>query len=266
MSRTHACPIGLVPPCAGAALAVPEGWCFDHWESRIRALPPNLPETAWPPPGWTLQRDPAYDIAYAPFDWTNTQARVALVGITPGRHQGWAASMEAARALTQGASAEEALRRAQSTASFSGRMRLTLVSMLDEIGLPDLLGIESSADLFGDAAMLATHLSALAFPVFVDGLNYTGTRILQEPVFVALIEQVLAAQLAQAPHALVIPLGRAAGQAVGFLVEQGDLDPARCLFGFPHPSAANGHRQKQFDAGRARMAEALLGWHGEQAA
>jgi hypothetical protein len=53
---------------------------------------------------------------------------------------------------------------------------------------------------------------------------------------------------------------------VGFLVEQGDLDPARCLFGFPHPSAANGHRQKQFDAGRARMAEALLGWHGEQAA
>jgi hypothetical protein len=266
VSRTHPCPIGLVAPPTTAALVVDDAWCFDHWEDRLRSLPLDMPESAWPPPGWTLYRDTVREIAYAPFDWTNADAKVALVGITPGRHQAWAASMAAAQALSEGATANDALERAKSTGSFSGPMRRNLVSMLDGIGLAELLGIASCDELFGRSAHLATHLSALAFPVFVEGRNYAGSGITEDPVYVCLIEQVLAAQLTQAPGALVIPLGRAAAAAVELLVEQGTVDPVRCLFGFPHPSGANGHRQMQFDARQADMAHALRAWHGTRAA
>lgn len=258
---THPCPIGLVRPQSGAALVVDERWCFDAWTGRLRSLPADLPQSRWPPPGWALYQDAAREIVYAPFDWTNEAARVALVGITPGRHQGWVASMEAAAALRRGGSADEALRRAKSVASFSGSMRRNLVTMLDGIGLAETLGIASCDDLFGSAHVLATHLSALAFPVFQNGRNYAGSKITSDPVFVALIRQVLAAQLLQAAHALIVPLGNAAAEAVGLLIAEGVIDPARCMLGFPHPSGANGHRHAQFEARRVELVTTVSRWY-----
>ena len=241
---------------------VDERWCFDAWTDRLLSLQADLPKAEWPPPGLTLYQDAAREIVYAPFDWTNEAARVALVGITPGRHQGWVASMEAAAALRSGASADAALRRAKSVGSFSGPMRRNLVSMLDQIGLAETLGIASSDDLFGSAHHLASHVSALAFPVFVKGRNYTGANITREPVFLAIIRQVLAAQLIQAARALVVPLGNAAADAVGLLIDEGVIDPARCLVGFPHPSGANGHRLAHFEARRSELATTVSRWDG----
>jgi hypothetical protein len=241
---------------------VNEGWHFDAWADRVAELPSGLPESAWPPSGWTLYRDGSLEVVYAPFDWTNEQARVALVGITPGRHQGWVGSMEAASALREGASHEDALRRANSVASFSGPMRRNLVAMLDGIGLADQLGIVSCGELFGAKHDLATHLSALAFPVFVNGRNYGGAGITRRPALVAIIRQVLAGQLTQAKDALVVPLGNAATAAVGLLIGDGVVKADRCLLGFPHPSGANGHRKAQFDARIVALSEAVATWGG----
>ena len=237
------------------------GWCFDAWTERLRLLEADLPQSSWPPPGWSLYRDERRKIVYAPFDWTNEEARVALIGITPGRHQGWAASIEAAAALRGGASADDALRRAKRVGSFSGPMRRNLVTMLNEIGLAEILGIESCDDLFGSADHLALHTSALAFPVFVNGHNNAGAKITHDPVFLALIRQVLAAQLLQARAALIVPLGNAAAEAVGVLIADGVVDPARCLLGFPHPSGANGHRLAQFDARRGELVATVSRWY-----
>jgi hypothetical protein len=260
LSSTHPCPIGLVRPRSGAALVVDHSWCFDAWTDRLRSLDADLPESCWPPSGWTLYQDATREIVYAPFDWTNESARVVLVGITPGRHQGWVASMEAAAALRRGASADEALRRAKSVGSFSGPMRRNLVTMLDQIGLAETLGIASCDELFGSAHHLASHMSALAFPVFINGRNYTGSNITRDPVFLTLIRQVLLAQLLQAAQALIVPLGNAAADAVGLLIEDGVIDPARCLLGFPHPSGANGHRLAQFESRRAELATEVSRW------
>ncbi len=259
--QTHRCPIGVTGPRAEAALVVDGSWCFDAWTDRLRALEPDLSESCWPPPGWTLYREGTREIVYAPFDWTNEAARVALVGITPGRHQAWAASIEAATLLRDGSSADEALRRANSVASFSGPMRRNLVTMLDQIGLAETLGIATTDDLFGSAQGLASHMSALAFPVFVNGRNYTGSRITRDPVFLALIRQVLAAQLLQAAQALVVPLGNAAAAAVGLLIAEGVVDPGRCLLGFPHPSGANGHRLTQFRSRQSGLATTVSRWY-----
>jgi hypothetical protein len=241
---------------------VNEGWHFGAWADRVAALPSDLPESAWPPSGWTLYRDGSLEVVYAPFDWTNEAARVALVGITPGRHQGWVASMAAASALREGASHENALRRANSVASFSGPMRRNLVTMLDGIGLADQLGIVSCGELFQERHDLAAHMSALAFPVFVNGRNYGGAGITRRPPLVALIRQVLAGQLTQAKDALVVPLGNAATEAVDLLVSDGVVEADRCLLGFPHPSGANGHRRAQFNARRDALAEAVMRWAG----
>jgi hypothetical protein len=78
--------------------------------------------------------------------------------------------MEAAAALRSGAGSDEALRRAKSAASFSGPMRRNLVTMLDQIGLAETLGIATTDDLFGSAHSLASHMSALAFPVLESTL------------------------------------------------------------------------------------------------
>ncbi len=63
-----------------------------------------------------------------------------------------------------------------------------------------------------------------------------------------------------APAALVVPLGKAAGEAVAFLAVEGLVDPARCLLGFPHPSGANGWRARQYAAMRPILTSEITRW------
>lgn len=76
----------------------------------------------------------------------------------------------------------------------------------------------------------------------------------------AFIDQVLAAELAATPEALVIPFGGAASQAVDRALQAADLPAGRALRGFPHPSGANGHRKRQFEANRDRLSQAVTDW------
>jgi hypothetical protein len=52
------------------------------------------------------------------------------------------------------------------------------------------------------------------------------------------------------PQAIIVPLGRVADEAIKFLKPNAPSLGRRCLAGFPHPSGANGHRQKDFSRGR----------------
>jgi hypothetical protein len=70
-----------------------------------------------------------------------------LVGITPGTQQTRNALVAVRAALLSGATATEALATANRTASFSGAMRSNLVAMLDRIGLHEVLGIDSCAQV-----------------------------------------------------------------------------------------------------------------------
>ncbi|PRC44158.1 hypothetical protein C6A85_000000101650, partial [Mycobacterium sp. ITM-2017-0098] len=109
------------------------------------------------------------DIAYAPFDDANPQARIVLVGLTPGRQQMGNALREARRGLLAGFSEAEALAAAESFASFSGPMRTYLVAMLDSIGVNRLLGVSSTSTLWDGDTSLVHFTSVCRHPVFVDG-------------------------------------------------------------------------------------------------
>ena len=201
-------------------------------------------------------------IYYAPFDWISTSASLVLIGITPG----WAQMQESFRAfktaLNEGLSVDQAFEAAKKQASFAGSMRRNLLSMLSDLGVPSMLGIDAASSIFSDRADLVHSTSAIRYPVFVDGGNYSGYRptIDKSPVLRRFVVEVLRPELTVLESCLVIPLGGAVEIALKMLIDLGDLDERRVLFGFPHPSGSNGHRGRQFAERRADLEQKAALW------
>jgi hypothetical protein len=202
---------------------------------------------------FVLGREGKLAMYYAPFDWVNDNARVVLVGLTPGLKQ-MRLAFEACRdSLAEGASDEEACQAAKATASFAG-MRARLTDWLDELGVPEWLGIASASDLFGDRRDLLHTTSAIRYPVFCgpDFENYSGhsPSPLKSPLLLKTVKELLSPELAALPRALVVPMGVAVS---AILNDTSGIELSRCLVGFPHPSGANGWAPKQFAAHREEM-------------
>lgn len=122
-----------------------------------------------------IDRAGGISVCYAAFEHINRTAKVVLVGLTPGEQQALRANEAVAEQLSAGVSDREALKAAKVFASFSGPMRANLVALLDSIGLPAKLGIDSTDQLFSEHRDLCHFTSALRYPVFVDNKNYSGS-------------------------------------------------------------------------------------------
>jgi hypothetical protein len=195
------------------------------------------------------------EIAYAPVDHVNVDARIVVVGLTPGRQQMRNALLEARRCLRAGHSEADALAAAKVFASFSGPMRANLVAMLDGIGVNRLLGLESVASLWGSDAHLAHFTSALRHPVFIDGKNYSGRPpLLDTPLLREQFMTRFVAEAAALRHAIFVPLGPKVGDAVECAAGKAGLDRNRVLAGLPHPSGANAERIAFFLGRKPRQA------------
>lgn len=212
-------------------------------------------------PTFHMETEGCLTTFYAPFDYINHDARVVLMGITPGWTQTELAFRLARRALAAGRSVDDASREAKHAASFAGPMRTNLVRMLDDLGLPELLSIRSTIELFGSASGLCHMTSAFRYPVFKSGKNYSGSSPSPKssPLLMRMAREILAPELSSVGQAVIIPLGHAVEDLLSVLEEEGLLRRGRRLAGFPHPSGANGHRVRQFAERRARLQEALRG-------
>jgi hypothetical protein len=250
----HRCFISM-----GAGGLIDPRWCTATLAPTLRALPPDLYEATITRPELQLCTDGPVSIYFVPFDLVNPSARVLLVGLTPGRHQMHLAVTTAAAALRASHSIDQALRAAKQAAGFAGTMRTNLVAMLDGIGLHRALELPSSAGLFADRHDLVSTTSAICHAVFLDGRNYSGAPAVdRHPLLRAFARQVLDANLAMTPDALVIPLGQATRRAMALT----GVDPRRVLSDFPHPSGANGHRVHQYARAREAMAQTVAAWFG----
>jgi hypothetical protein len=188
---------------------------------------------------------------YAPFDHVNAEARIALVGITPGREQMNNALRAACSAIHAGNSDSEALVSAKQAASFSGSMRETLIKLLDRYDFQHRLGIKTTRSVWSDDNHLVHFTSSLRNPVFrLEGgieKNYTGGNptLSTYQGFKDALRQ-LSDELLSLQHALIIPLGDKVAQVIQSLVSAGTLPLTRVLNAegrvaeFPHPSGANG--------------------------
>jgi hypothetical protein len=201
----------------------------------------------------------------APFGWVNRGARVALIGVTPGFTQMEIAIRAARRHLLAGLCAADACKKAKYEASFGGSMRRNLVRMLDELSIGEILGTSSASDLFGSESHLLHTTSAIRYPTFHRGRNYTGSRpsLVQCAFLMHYAREVLAPELSLLQSSIFVPLGKSVAKALQVLESEGRIPNGRTLYGFPHPSGANGHRVRQFNEAKPTllqfMKEALGG-------
>lgn len=240
---------------------------FDRFRQAIASLPLKDGELKYERaeliyPYFLLFSEAGLDVYYVPFHYVNINARVVLMGLTPGWTQMEEAFRAARQGIAKGLEGEALFRHIATTGSFSGPMRKNLVSMLNGIGLNTQLGIASCCDLFGARSELVHLTSAVNAPIFKSGKNYRGygPALLQVPKLNAWIVKNLAAELRLVPNAVIVPLGRVADESIQFLHTQNLVDLDRCLTGFPHPSGANGHREEDFRRGRGGWSEQLVRW------
>lgn len=200
-----------------------------------------------------LASDHGVEVCYAPFEYINTQARIVIVGITPGRTQMLNAIREARKQLDNGATNEQSLLEAKKTAAFSGAMRPNLIALLDSVGLNSWLGLDSCEALFGASSNLVQTASVLRNPVFVNGENYNGTpNMTKHPVLKKMLVDYFGEDVKALPDAVFVPLGDKVADALQYLAAQGLLSKDRILEGLPHPSGANAERISYFLGKKAK--------------
>ncbi|MHB9469164.1 uracil-DNA glycosylase family protein [Mesorhizobium sp. W050] len=180
------------------------------------------------------------DIAYAPFGYVNAGADIVIVGITPGRQQMREALLEAKRAMASGASREDILARAKVHASFAGDMRKNLVRLMDAVGLNDWLGITSTATLWTVDSQRAHFTSAIRYPTFVDGENYSRSPDMNKvPFLFDKAREWLTEELSAFPNAVFVPMGDMVSEVLARIGGEVGVPERRILTGMPHASGAN---------------------------
>lgn len=216
---------------------------FDIYATIIRGLNTAALEAQDPPPELLIAADGDVSIFYAPFDAVNQGAEIILAGITPGRTQMNESLRAASRLLASGVPNAIVLNGAKEEASYAGPMRKPLVRMLDHFQIHNILGIPTSAELFGTSRHLVHYTSALRYPVFVKGKYYKGSPAMtRHPLLRRYLLEHFAAELQELPRALVIPLGDKLSESIEFIAEHRQIGRERILSGLEHPSGANSER------------------------
>jgi hypothetical protein len=238
-----------------------------QYSEAIRALPSDVLSAERLFRDFTLFED--VRICFAPMGGMVSTAKVVVVGITPGLSQAQIAFASARRCLLAGESPTNTLAAAEKECSFAGVMRTNLCRMMDDLGVAAHLGITSTTAFFtsDDSGSVCNSTSAIRYPVFVRGKNFTGHSpdMLKTRVLRSALETVLAAELAPFANALIVPCGDSVTRAVGHLKEMGLLQNHFVLEGFPHASGANGHRKRQFAERQAAMRTMVGRWAERQA-
>ena len=199
-------------------------------------------------------------IFYAPHnEIINKDAKIFIVGITPGWTQTSIAYKTAHNCIEIGLSEEEIRKECKKKSRFAGSMRKNLIQMLDELKLNEKLEINSCLSLFGENDYLLHTTSIIPYPVFIKGKNYTGhnPKILDSEILKFYLEEYFYKEIKSLPNALIIPLGNSVEEVLKEMVNKNLISEKQCLFGFPHPSGANGHRQKQFENNKEKLKDMI---------
>ena len=207
-----------------------------------------------------LHRDRNIEIYYSTHnEYINEGAKIILVGITPGWTQMEKSINIARRCLLENKSFGEIAKISKEYCRFWGSMRSNLITMLDELNLNQYLDIKSSSELFLESKELLHTTSMISYPVFINGKNYSGhspdfmgSELLKKYIFNSFKKEIRTLE-----NPFIVPLGKSVERALKLLIVRGVIEEEQCLFGFPHPSGANGHRLKQFKKNKESMMKSI---------
>jgi hypothetical protein len=192
----------------------------------------------------TVDSDGRYSLEYVPFEHVNVDARLVIVGITPGPTQRNDACEEAGRLLGRGLPDDEILRRVKKHAAFGGpSMRPNLERMLDALGVMSLLGGGKAAALWESRAHLFHATSVVPHAAFVNGKPFAGSfeEIQRVDVLRRSFERDFLPTLSQLRRDVYfIGLGPTPAAALSFAADKGLIDGSRVLGWLAHPSKQSG--------------------------
>lgn len=220
---------------------------IEYFVDFIRDMDIERYSRGFSPTELLLQQSGPFTVDYAPMEYVASDAKLVILGLTPGRTQATNALRSVQREVRRGVSIPEALRIAKSVASFSGGMRNSLVAMLDHIGVADKFERKSTSEFFHGSVDDVHFTSCLRYPVYLNGRNYSGTpRISAAPQIERQFDELLSAEAASLRNALWVPLGTYAQSIATMLSTNGTIDEKKVLIGLPHPSGANAERIAYF--------------------
>ncbi|MDB3987451.1 uracil-DNA glycosylase family protein [Candidatus Pelagibacter sp.] len=196
-----------------------------------------------------IEKDGNIEIYYAPFDYINSKAKIAIVGITPGLQQ----MTQSFQAIKDGKSLKEV----KDLSSFKGSMRTTLIKYMDELKINKILKIKSSESLFDLDSKYLHTTSLVKYPVFDKGKNYSGANILKKKILLEFIEENFLKELKILQNSIIIPLGNTVSSTIDYLNTKHLLNLKCFLKGFPHPSGLNVRKNIQFDENKKEMLKLL---------
>ncbi|NIK71710.1 MULTISPECIES: hypothetical protein [unclassified Paenibacillus] len=236
---------------------------LEKYEAFIRELPlksrysPNdllVPELC-------MMREGPIEMYYAPHnDYGNPLARIMIVGITPGWNQMEIAIRTAKLAMLKHKSAQEICKEAKMAARFAGSMRSNLIQMLNELNLHSYYGLADCKALFEDESTLLHTTSLLRYPVFTNKKNYSGhsPELSKNVLLYTYAYQLMMSELEALNHTpLIIPLGKSVELVFKRLLSEKKINEKQVVWGFPHPSGANGNRLRQFQQYRDEMEKGI---------
>jgi len=210
---------------------------------------------------------------YAPFDYINPDAKIILVGITPGSVQMNIALNSAIDSSKRGYDKSSILYTAKLAASFSGgKTRNNLIEILNRTGYQDKLGIGSTSELWGTTHNhLVQFCSLLKYPVFKNGKNYNDEPNLKIPELNGMINEFVKDLESFNPNAILIPLGDKVSSLMTKLNNEKRIPQKLWMIDGkvvapPHPSSANNESIKLLlekvypgeDAYKKKMHEAYV--------
>jgi hypothetical protein len=196
-----------------------------------------------------IKKDGNIEIYYAPFDYINSKAKIAIVGITPGLQQ----MTQSFQAIKDGKSLKEV----KDLSSFKGSMRTTLIKYMDELKINKILKIKSCESLFNLDSKYLHTTSLVKYPVFDKGKNYSGANILKKKILLEFIEENFLKELKILQNSIIIPLGNTVSSTIDYLNIKHQLNLRCFLKGFPHPSGLNVRKNIQFEENKKDMLKLL---------
>ena len=196
-----------------------------------------------------IEKDGNIEIYYAPFDYINSKAKIAIVGITPGLQQ----MTQSFQAIKDGKSLKEV----KDLSSFKGSMRTTLIKYMDELKINKILKIKTCESLFNLDNKYLHTTSLVKYPVFDKGKNYSGANILKKKILLEFIEDNFLKELKIFQNSIIIPLGNTVSSTIDYLNIKHQLNLKCFLKGFPHPSGLNVRKNIQFKDNKKEMLSLL---------
>ncbi|WP_175762544.1 MULTISPECIES: hypothetical protein [Burkholderia] len=201
-------------------------------------------------PQFSLGKSGVYELRYTPFEYVNREAKLVIVGITPGNTQLELSYGKAQELLRHRHPTDMILREIKKVGAFGGpSMRPNLLKMLRHFEFERLLGIEDVESLWSSHADLLQSTSVVPHAAFKAGKMFAGSfdEVMASPLLSECFRDCFVPSVREmASDTLFVGLGPCPEAALDWCVHHGALQRKQVLGAFCHPSGAGGSTTRYY--------------------